>query len=202
MFRQIRKWISEKANQEASNLLKHKINDLMNNRNFVEAEKELQRLLTLQSDAETMNVLSKIMLHQGKLEEGIEMLQQAVSQEEKYAHGFIQFVDAFHSIEELKKAEELAIQTLQKHPHLFSLRLYLAQRLFENGQFKEAESELASVLSQDAENLDAQIGLAYCYIATNRKTEALAKVESIRKKHPKQADQLLSAIYENVQNFS
>ena len=203
MLQSIQQWFHKKACLEAIQLLKQQVNAELAQQNFKAAKKTLMQIITLDSDEEdALITLCKVLLQQGKFEESYQVLQRVTDLNTKHCQLVLAIVQAYEDSGMLEKIEELLLMTIQKAPHMLELRLCLAQHLFEQTRHSEAETQLLAILKKEPEHLQAHIGLAFCYIHTGSKTKALGQVKKIRQLDEKQAEILISTIYENVQNFN
>ncbi|MBF0277893.1 MAG: tetratricopeptide repeat protein [SAR324 cluster bacterium] len=203
MLQIIRDWFNQSAIKEATEVLKHQVNQELAENELESAEKTLNKILELSPDEEDALVtLSKLLMQQKKVDEGYQFFQKAVSLNAQNARFAINFVEAYEALGNSEKMQEVLYAAIQKAPDMLDLRLYLAQQLFENAMIQEAESELTEILKRDPDHREANIGLAHCHINTGRKSQALEQVNKIRQWDAKEADALISAIYENVQNFN
>ena len=203
MLQRIHQWFHKKACLEAIQILKQQVNAELAQQNFKAAKKTLMQIITLDADEEeALITLCKVLLQQGKFEESYQVLQRVTDLNTKHCQQVLAFVQAYEDSGMLEKIEELLLMAIQKAPHMLELRLCLAQHLFEQTRHTEAETQLLTILKKEPEHLQAHIGLAYCYLQTGSKTKALGQVKKIRQLDEKQAEILISAIYENVQNFN
>ncbi len=203
MLQGIHQWLRKKVSMEAIQLLKQQVNVELARKNFSAAEETLLRIITLDAHEEdALITLSKVLRQQRKLEEGYRVLQQAIDLNTEHSRQVLAFVQAYEAMGKFDKIEEMLLATIQKAPYMLELRLYLAQHFFERTRLRETEEQLSAILEQDPEHLQAHIGLAHCHIQAGSKAEALEKVKQIRQWDEKQAEILISAIYENVQNFN
>ncbi|MBF0350727.1 MAG: tetratricopeptide repeat protein [SAR324 cluster bacterium] len=195
-------WLKNRAQENAVNYLKHQANANLNNKDWSQAEKTLLKILELDPDQEeTLISLSSLLRKENRLEEGVTLLRKAIEINPSHLEKILKFVEAYQLKKDYDSMKNLLFSMLQQFPEAVPLRLYLAQRLFENSHIHESQNELYEVLKYDPANLEADIGLAYCFIAHGKKDKALAQVEKIKKLSEPKANEVLSAIYQNVQNF-
>ena len=203
MLQSIHQWFHKKACLEAIQLLKQQVNAELAQQNLKAAKKTLMQIITLDADEEdALITLYKVLLQQGKFEESYQMLQRLTDLNTKHCQQVLAFVQTYEDLGMHEKIEELLLMAIQRAPHMLGLRLCLAQHLFEQTRLYEAETQLHAILKKEPEHLQAHIGLAYCYIQTGSKIKALGQVKKIRQLDEKQAEILISTIYENVQNFN
>ncbi|MBF0287546.1 MAG: tetratricopeptide repeat protein [SAR324 cluster bacterium] len=202
MFHKVYQLFQEKTVSGAVNLLKHKTNEQLAQQNFAAAEASLKKILEMNPDEEdSLVALSKVLLQQNKLQEGYLILQKTIAVNPQHSALILRFVDASQGSQQFEKIEELLHAAIQNEPDVLELRLCLGQILFEKGKVAEAETALEEIIKRDSLHLEAHIGLTHCYISKGNKSEALTQVNTIRQWDQKRADELMSAIYENVQNF-
>jgi len=203
MFQKIRDWLHQKTVMEATHLLKHQVNEQLAKKEFMLAEKTLKKILALAPNEEdALITLSQVLLQQDKIDEGYAVLQKAITLNPKHISRILDFVQRYEAAGEPEKMRAILYAAIQNAPDMVELRLYLAQQLFENTLIQEAESELTEIVKRVPHHPEANIGLAHCHINAGRKTQALEQVSKIRQWDAKKADELMSAIYENVQNFN
>ncbi|MGK5091832.1 tetratricopeptide repeat protein [Deltaproteobacteria bacterium TL4] len=201
MFKNIQQWFTKQVSQQTVYYLKYITNDLLKKKEYAAAEKTLRRILDVApSDHEVLFILSQVLRRQGKIKEGYTYLKQ-VTLTPQYTDEIIRFVEAFQQRGELEDMKQTLYEALKQWPQAVELRLYLAQRLFENSKLNEAENELYEVLKIEPHHLKAHEGLTYCHIHRGNKKKALQQIEYIRSFNSRLADDLISAVYENVQNF-
>ena len=207
MFSKLTHWLESRANREKVNFLKHRANDEIRTEKYAEAAKTLAEILSL-DDQETDAQLNlpKVLARAGENVEALAELKKALSQNASWAASLqmtaVKIMEALEKDGKGKEMRDATYELINAHPDLLELRVFLAQRLFLNGTAQEAESELMAVIALDPEHLEAMVGMCHCHIAQGRKTEALVLIEKIAKQNKPRADELLSATYENVQNFS
>lgn len=203
MFRQIRAWFHQKTVGEAVNLLKHQVNQELSHKDFLSAEATLRKIVELDAqEEEALVALSKVLLQQQKIEEGDEVLQKAITLNSEHRALILKVAQGYEKSGNWEKMVATLRVAIQKAPDMIEWRFYLAQRFFENTQLEKAELELREILKRDPEHLEAHIGLTHCYIQAGRKPQALEQVQKIQQWDQKRANELLSLIYENVQNFN
>ncbi|MEZ5042003.1 MAG: AAA family ATPase [Saprospiraceae bacterium] len=88
------------------------------------------------------------------------------------------------SIKALKEALELS-------PNNIPLRLHLARSLMGLLQFEEAEQEYKRILSQDADQVKAKVGLANVYFKKEQYTTAVVILEEVIAQAPEESYQVL-----------
>ncbi len=203
MFQKMRAWFHQKTVLEATHLLKHQVNEELAKKAFTAAEKTLRKILDLgPNEEDALVTLSQVLLQQKKIDEGYAVLQKAITLNPAHTPVTLDFVQGYEEAGKLEKMREILYAAVQNAPDMVELRLYLAQQLFENAMIQEAESELTEIVKRVPHHPEANIGLAHCHINAGRKIDALEQVSKIRQWDAKKADELMSAIYENVQNFN
>ncbi len=202
MFHKVFQLFHKRTVSGAVNLLKHKTNEQLAQKDFAAAEISLKKILEMEPEEEdSLVTLSRVLLQQNKLQEGYQVLRKALALNSQHSALIPRFVDAGKGHQAFEKIEELLHTAIQNEPDMLELRLCLGQTLFEKGKIEEAETELEKILQRDPSHLEAHTGLVHCYISTGRKADALLRVNQIKEWDQKRADELISAIYENVQNF-
>ena len=203
MLQKIRHWFQQKSRIEAIHLLKHQVNSQLSQNDLTAAEQSLQQILELDSnEEETLVTLSKVLRQQKKLDQGYAILQKAITLNAEHTRFIIDFVQGYEEAGAFAKMREILDMAIQQAPNMVEWRLYLAQHLFENASLQEAEAELVEILKREPHHLEANIGLTHCYINAGLKAKALAQVSKIHQWDKQSAEALISAIYENVQNFN
>ena len=203
ILQKIRDWFHQKILFEATHLIKQEINTHLSQNNYFEAEKLLNRLTELAPNEEEGWInLSKVQFHQNKLDEGYQALQQAIALNPQNTLRILEFVNEYENLGKREQSSDMLYSAIQKTPDMLELRLHLAQQFYEDNQFEKAAIELQEILNRDSGYLEAHVGLTHCYIGLGRKVEALSQISQIRQCDEKRADELISLVYENIQNFN
>lgn len=119
----------------------------------------------------------------------------------EHVEQLMRLIDAMHKKGLHPQAQTLLQEALPKTTQQADIRICLAECYIQSGNIEGAQKELETALIEAPNHPEIPIGLTYCYISRGDKQQALEQISIVQKTDPEEAQRLLSAVYENVQNF-
>lgn len=153
-------------------------------RDFVAAEKELQRALELKPDsANVLNALGCVYIEEDRSEQAAKAFQSAIAFKPRWTDPHFNYGRLLKKTGQDDEALTEFKTAVEVGPLNATARLYLAQELAERGQDSEAEAEYRSSIQLSA-SLTARRNLVDILLKTGREDAAVAMLQQMAKEYP------------------